>query len=250
VEALKSRYSQNMAIQDPKPRYSRQDKRLIALLAQLVVEARSIESGGNAPRGTVLLSDAESRELVDLLEQLLASGEFLEETYFIENIHRSGDPRMQRTFEAARSRRGRAKAMGWLHYNEFQSRFWTGSGHSSSTQPMEFEYFMQMEERLLREIGIHPDVRALVLRLLDQHRRKIEGIRAGHDGLVPGSIRIGFERILQALKLPTGAPPIRPERVAGAMTLVANLGCLFTSRDWSVAGTISAIGGAAVLTIM
>lgn len=206
-------YNCRMAIQRPTPRYSPQDKRLIALLARLVVEASSTEGGGNVPKGTIVLTDAECDELIRLLAQLLASGEFLEETYFIENLNRSHDRQLRNLFDAARVRRGRPKAMGWLRYNEFQNRFWIGTTDDFSTRPMNFDYFkhqtgappirpervagatsrdwsvagtisaiggaaiLRLEDRLLREIGVHPNVRMLVLRLLDQHRHQIDGIR-------------------------------------------------------------------------
>lgn len=222
-------------------------------MAKLLLERMdSGAAGSNLPSGVVALTDREADELVDSLEYLVNSREFIEACYFVEGLtlpEAQGEPQLREIYLSARKRRGRTRALASTHWAEFQVRLGLAKKPAWNTRPapMEIKYFQKMEEKLLSNLGLHPKVIELIMRVVSNQTPQIEEIRTGRRSLKHGTIK------------PLVADPIfrwREQRqksrdlqvsatsIAAAVTIVADISVLFTTRDWSVTGTLSTMAGA------
>jgi hypothetical protein len=108
---------------------------------------------------------------------------------------------------------------------------------------------MKMERKLLSAAGLHPRVVELLLKLIDSQRTEIEQFRSGQRSLELGSIKklviTPFKRWWEQAK-PLHDRQISTTRIAAAMTVIADMSVLLTTRDWGIAGTISTVAGATV----
>lgn len=88
----------------------------------------------------------------------------------------------------------------------------------------------------------------LLLDLVNSRRNDIEMARAGKKYISKGKIRESVRNLTKSIQNDQLASP---HRTAATLTILANLSVLFSTRDWSVAGTISTMTGAfAVSTIV
>jgi hypothetical protein len=108
---------------------------------------------------------------------------------------------------------------------------------------MELDHFLQMGRWLLDAAGLNPRVTELASRVIRSLRPRLEQVRRGEATLDHGAI----ERLL-AIPLQRDITKhvreISSTRIVCIVTLVADLSILFTTRDWSVVGTLSSIAGA------
>jgi hypothetical protein len=116
---------------------------------------------------------------------------------------------------------------------------------------MEFDHFVRMEVQVFSELNLSPDVVALLERFIRIHEAQINSSRSGHYPLKSGAL-VARMKALRPTFSAFGEPvttTISRDRVAGALTLIANSSVMFGTRDWNVAGTISAMAGAVGLTL-
>jgi hypothetical protein len=245
-----------MAIYPPTPRFSDADKRLLALLGRLLlerVEARQTLS--NLPLRSIALSDAEAEELLRRITQLLSSKEFLEAAHFVEALTLGGgaeEAHARELYLSNRKRRGRSRAMASTHWLEFRARLGLSSSNlkfSHYTLPMSLDQFQEMERRLLQGSDLNPTVVELIMEPLISSLSDIQEMRAGNRPLHHGSLKkILFEpyRSWRSGKAPAMDREVSVRQVSATILLVADVSVLFTTRDWSVAGTLSTMAGAAI----
>lgn len=234
-----------MTIQGPSVVFSENDKRLMQLLAQLLADCETPAST-NAPRGTSPLSDAEALELAKRVESALESQEFWQASRLIETISGGDREAAREVYLSGRARHGFSRIMSSSHYNSFLARLgFEASVHRPFAYEMEYEHFVRMEAKLFGRLGVNPDVVKLLERFLWSRAGAVDLARKGKNRIEDGLI-------IKALK------SIRPERdagghvvggvwtanrIAGALTLFANMTVMFTTRDWSVTGTMSTMAG-------
>ena len=247
-----------MTLYSPTPSLSDSDKRLLFLLAKLLLERMDVsDDGSNLPSGGVVLSDKEAGELLNLIESLVNSREFLEASYFVEGMAEYGthpDTRLREIYLSARKRRGRSRALASTNWSDFLIRlgFRPETRLVRSSRRMSQEYFLNMEEKLLSSLRLHPRVIKLVMQIIRIQSPNVEQIRNGN-----GQIRRGTLRALvadpyfrwRASELSQKEFQITTNKIVSSIIIVADFSILFTTRDWSVAGTLSAMSGAAATLV-
>jgi len=242
-----------MAIYPPTPVFSETDKKLIILMTKLLTEKLEKDApSSNLPVGIVALTDQEADELLERLEALINSREFTESCYFVEGLTLPGsidEPRLREIYLSARKRRGRKRALASIHWSEFQVRLGIIKNATRGThaRQMDLEYFQKMERRLLAATGIHPQVAELIMRFINAQAKETETVRSGRRSLQHGSIRpIVADPIYRwrESRLQSRDLRVPAASIAAAITIVADISVLFTTRDWSVTGTLSTMAGA------
>ncbi len=240
-----------MAIYERVPRLSEEDKRLLQLLAELLLSelARQGEPT-NIPKEAIALSDDECAELLLLLEQLLASREFCEKVLFVESLAgKVAGPHVREIFLSGRTRAGRTRAVASVQWSEFQLRLGIGKDivPMASARPMEFNHFLKMERRLIDQLGIHPRVAALILKLVASMEGEIDEWRFGDRKETFDIIRTIFRPLVDSVRDRKGRGRdglISKVNVAAACTIIADTSVMFLTRDWGIAGTLSTMAGA------
>ncbi len=240
---VKSRISQ------PAPHLSANEKRLLLLLEKLLSDGNAASS--NIDRQAVGLSDQEAAELQQRVGELLESKAFWQKAHLIEALSRGDTQAAREPYLAGRSSRGASRIMSTTHYLNFLRRLGLPSPGSPDVGPMDFEHFIRMEVRLFRELEISDEIVHLLERFLRAHEREINASRSGTNQLPSGSLVGHLKRLLPRFD-ERGEPTTTlydRDRISGALTLVANSSVIFGTRDWNVAGTISAMAGAVGLSL-
>ena len=243
-----------MAIYRPEPKLSKRDKRLLHLIAQLLLQYSEPDSPStNLPEGAVPLSDSEAEELANLLDALVSHKSFFEASYFVEEITAQdarNESALKEIYLSARQHRGRSRAMGSAHWSEFKRRLGIRENILRETHPerMPFHHFLEMERRLFSSLGMHPRVASLLLRVIELHQREIVKLRARASTIPHGTFKNTISNLTEKIrsndiKLAYDNLVSRTE-LSAAATFVANSSVMFTTRDWGVAGTISCMAGA------
>lgn len=156
---------------------------------------------------------------------------------------------LREIYLSARQRRGRTRALASTHWAEFRVRLGIGQATlwGINARPMSLSYFQEMERKLLLAAGLHPRVVDLVMRVIELQSKAIEDIRHSRRSLTRGAIKQAVSEPF--LKLQDHFSHIRDlkissTKIAAAITIVSDISILFTTRDWSVTGTLSTIAGA------
>lgn len=229
---------------------SSNDKRLLLLLEQLLLEHNRPIENSNIDAQAVGLSDREAAELTARIDLLLESKDFWQKAHVVEALSRGDEAAAREPYLAGKSARGASRIMSSTHYANFLRRLGLPSPGTPNVIPMEFEHFVRMEMRLFSDLGLDPSVLRLLEQFLHTHRAEIEASRRGRNPLKSGAL-IAQLKDLRPKFDARGEPMVATfdrDRVAGALTLVANSSVMFGTRDWNVAGTISAMAGAVGLT--
>lgn len=236
-----------MTVYEPAPMFTVGEKRLLLLLAKLLVE--SLDKGGlgsNRPKSAAALSDIEAEELVTLIDGLSESESFSEAAMFVEGLTQpSGNEKELRgIFIKGRDRRGRSGAMDWTRWYEFLSRLGRNTGHTPSIEPMPIEYFQRMEVKLLASAGVPSEARNAVIQLIKRERNHVEAARSGRRAIPSGTIRQVITGLCPGSVRKEMPMHVSATRIAAGLTIIADTSVLFTTRDWGVAGTLSTMAGA------
>ena len=242
-----------MSIVTPTPVLSESDKRLISLMSKLLIDQTYRADGrSNVSGNAIILTDSEANELLQRIENLVASHQFIEASYFVEGLtvpEESEKSNLREIYLSARQRRGRTRALASTHWAEFQVRLGIGQATlwGINARPMSMSYFQKMERKLLSTAGLHPRVVDLVMHVIELQSKAIEDIRHSRRSLSRGAIKQAvFESFLKLRDQFSHIrdPQISSARIAAAITIVSDISILFTTRDWSVTGTLSTIAGA------
>jgi hypothetical protein len=203
-------------------------------------------ASANASRGTSPLSDAEASELVQRIDAALESKEFWQTSRLVELISRGSREEARDVYLSGRARHGFSRIMASSHYNSFLARLgFEKAAYRPFADEMEYEHFVRMEKRLYLELGAQPEVVALLERFLWLQAKEVDESRRGKHPIEDG-------RLIKALRSVRPSHDLRgnfvdrpwtAHRVAGALTLFADMTVMFTTRDWSVTGTMSAMAG-------
>ena len=120
-----------MAIYDPVPKFNTNDRRLLHLLGQLLLQHLDDKpSLSNIGPDGVALSDREALELLELIQRLVLTKEFLEKISFVERMvdGQSADERQVREiYLSGRRKAGRTRVASSWQWADFQ----TSSGNCS-----------------------------------------------------------------------------------------------------------------------
>jgi hypothetical protein len=241
-----------MAIYPPTPKLSVNDKRLLALMGRLLLERLDrLPSQSNLSGDQIALTDAEAEELLQLLEQLVSSSEFKRACFFIEELssQKANFRPLREIYLSARKQLGRSRAVASMHWSDFLARLGIRSPDAwhIRTIPMSLDHFHGMERKLLASAQLNPRVVSFVLKLAAAQDAELEAIRTGNRSLVRDAVRDTIAVPLSKLRSMHGKiidRDLSATRIAAAMTVICNSSVLFTTRDWSVTGTLSTMAGA------
>jgi len=151
---------------------------------------------------------------------------------------------LRELFLAARKRRGRTRALASIHWSQFLNRLGRPTSHVpyGYVEKMTPDHFFAMERKLFRATGISPIVSNFISEQLYLQKGELEEVREGAMPLSKGSVKKGVDEIfIRGLK---GMRCVSAARISAAVTIVANVSVLFSTRDWSVTGTLSTMCGA------
>lgn len=253
-----------MAIYAPQILLSDDDKELLHLLAELILSSQGERMGNNYPAGYTVLSNDEAMRLIDLLEQFVESRKFIEGAYLIEQVFNRGaneDPSLRDLYLTWKARGGRSRAMATAQWHGFLARLGiepmtpsNGVWYRSPVQPMPFEYFFRMEERLSRSAKLSPRVRSIILSFVREKELYVESIRNGQNKLSKGQISDLPRRLLQSISRQyatrLAVNPLPTSQIIGATVIVMDFASIFTTRDWDASGFISSVAGAAPALVL
>jgi hypothetical protein len=242
-----------VAIYEPENWLTDTDRELLQLLAELVTDT-PFKYRGNLSPGETALSDEEAYRLVELLDELQSSRKFIEGSYFVEKITmgvNKPDSDLREIFLSWRKHYGRSRALSSGHWRNFLHRLGIENYASSylvgdpfiQGKQMSYEYFREMERTLLSQRGVSQRIRAIVLTVVDTYAKDVNAARKGERKLPDGAISKLPATIIHSLSSKAGSRSLSSSKIAGLMTAVTDMSVLFTTRDWSVAGTISTIAG-------
>ncbi len=240
----------------PDPIFNTAEKRLIMLLGQLLFDSLGdAHALSNRPPNHVLLSSEEANEVLEDVKHYVNSRTFLEQAYFTEaSLQGDFNDRAREIFLSGRTKRGRTRTMAAKQWDEFQRRLGFGGTpyYRKSVSPMPFSLFQKMERKLLLKAGIKAPIVDVVMSEISRQEENISRIRAQQHSVRYGAIKHAAENILEGLRSTVSSMSVQSiskHQAAGAITLIADSAVMFTTRDWSVAGTLSTMAGALVVTL-
>jgi len=247
-----------MAIYDPQIFLTKDDKELLRLLSELLVDIDG-SNNRNWHSANVPLSDSENENLLSLLEQFVDSKKFQEGAYFIEKLFSSEslyDKTLRDIYLFWRRRLGKSRAVAAIQWENFLGRLglWTNQRgnpnvwYRANAEPMDIQHFLQMEQKLAQAAGLNPRVRALIMRFVTARIATLDKIRQGEAKILPGQVKSSPQDLLNLLKTEKsgklGVQPISTSKISGILTIVMDFSTLYTTRDWSVTSVLSATAGA------
>lgn len=236
-----------MAIFTPTGSYSSSDIKLIRLLERHLADVPD----GTAPTNRLHaahLTDDEIDTLVQAVEQKLEDREFRMASAMLDAVSNRNYDQIRELYLSGRTRRDRTRALASKQNAEFLARLGLGTTEPRwyvSTDRMSFEHFLRMERRAFGEVGISPRVTELALRYIRVEIEQIEGLREGSVRLSPNFLVAALEMakssFLKLKRLPEGLADA--QQLAGVLIVAVDVGVLYTTRDWSVTGTLSTVAG-------
>lgn len=233
-----------MGIHKPPYHLSHDDKKLLFLLAQLILEEHECD---NLSQEYVPLSNEESEELLHFLNLYMASRSFFEAREYIKlvsNIDKSNDS-IIRKFHSKIMRQRKPNIVITHHrWYELKARMGFKENHhffGSEIKPMEVSYFLKMEERLFNECGLDPRVIDILMSLAKQSVVKLKVV----DEIIenPTDMKQPFLSSVKEIEDGNFISRINLSRLA---FLVTNVSVLFTTRDWEATGISSVIMGSSL----
>ncbi len=227
-------------------------------MARLLLERLdTLPSQSNLSGDQIALSDIEAEELLQLLEQLVSSGEFKRACHFVEELtapQQNFRP-LREIYLSARKQLGRSRAVASFHWSDFLTRLGIRAPDAwyVRSTPMSLDHFHGMERKLLLSAQLNPRVVNFVLKVVAAQDAGLEAIRAGNRALVRGAVRNAIELPLSKLRKMHGKvmdQDMSATSIAHAMTVICNSSVLFTTRDWSVTGALSTMAGALAASVV
>lgn len=106
-----------------------------------------------------------------------------------------------------------------------------------------------MEGRLLTELRVPVRARAYILDAVEKCRSQIESARKIGELRVGEVTKLNIQENTKALleEIRERSGKLSVNHVAGLTTVVANTTAIFSTRDWSVTGTLSTFAGGVVM---
>lgn len=254
-----------MRIRPPVLQLSAEDERLLALLDQLLSHSYPVGNCRNQDSNTVVLSDKEAAELSRHFERLLGSREFLESIYFVDQIFgRSKSHRqdLKSLFTTASKRKGRAaNVLSTLKWHQFLMRLGLlRPNWPNDPQPMSFDHFLNMEQRLFKQLGLRARTCEQLLDVGSNGRERHEQLTKFDFTSIHGErldrahepATLPFHRVKERVRVfaDTIRRDVTSQQLAAWTTIVVDSSVMFTTRDWSVTSTISQMCGAIPLAII
>lgn len=250
------RISTKMTIYNPDFTFTKTERELFRLIEKILIEEEDNKGSNLRPSGgTIVVSESEALKLEILLNNLISAKTFLENTYFVERVTQREfvkEEHLREIYLYRRKKKGRTRAMASSVWSDFQFRL--GIVHkltiSVGPAPMPFEYFVKMEKRLLQSMNIHPKIYHIFLKFIEENEGGVERIRSSIKNVKKGTFKRIANSIKKDLRIKNGkrllGNTVEKTNLVSLGIIIANSSVLFTTRDWSVAGTMSCLAGAVI----
>ena len=232
-----------MAIKKPKIKLTKDEKSLLKILSKLILEFEEYKNLSNIPTAKAVLNDEEADKLYKLLNKYIESRKLYELDYFVSNIFKTNS-KIQKDLKKHYTHKlkdysGNAIVMSF-RFNEFKERL----GHTSSDYngppitPMPQEYFLEMEKLLFNSIDMNPRLQEILLQTVSKQGFKIDKIKSRKIRK-----KISIRETLKDFSTQVKKQFIDKENLVSAAIIISNSSVIFSTRDWSVAGTLSVLSG-------
>ncbi|RYH09494.1 hypothetical protein [Tropicimonas sp. IMCC6043] len=246
-----------LPIYNPRPVADRQRERLIKLLSNLLNE-RLTRLNQNVPPDNIVLSNAEVKELNALIGEISTDRSFFTALSFVDGLAgriKIGEEQLRELYLSERRRRGYSRAVSSNQWHQFITRLGMHSGDLSTliraAAPMPFEHFLRMERRVLSHFKISEDVQEYLLELMARKRQAIEALREQASNFRDLVTDTGVTDLTKAILKQLGEKRdnLSSKQVAGLTIVIVDSTTLFTTRDWSVSGTLSTMAGGLTMIV-
>ena len=238
-----------MPIYDPEIHEPETARELLKLISSLFAEKDGV-SDHNQSSDLLSLSPKQQQRLIVLCNEFGRLPEFRKAAFFVAGV--SGDSieqeRLREMYLSERARRGRSRMASTSQWADFVTRMglvnrWDRYFGIQGTKPMGYSHFREMEQRLLNIRHLSPKLRRQMLAQIDEQQNNLDRINSGRLRVSDDDIMSLPEKIENDAK----DHHIKKRRLSAFATVISDVGVLFTTRDWSVAGTLSTMVGAASL---
>lgn len=243
-----------LPIYSPRLAIDQDRSRLVQLLGHLLDEKLS-SANNNLPVGELALSASERAELQKLVEKVSTERSFFIALIFVDGLlgkKGATEDSLREIYISERKRRGYSRALSSGAWHQFKTRL-GGRSQDLSTylraaRRMPYEHFIRMERRLLDFFNLSDGVREYVIKTVEKERANLEAIREVLFTRSQGAYHSVQENTKELLdQVRQRGETMSSQQLAGLLCVVADSSALFTTRDWSVAGTISTMAGGVVL---
>jgi len=241
-----------------KPRLSVSDasEELIYFIAYRLDEFLSQKSH-NAPMSEVIFSPRESTHLEECANRVLEDRNLFYSLYFVEKLFSDtavSEEELREIYLTQRKRFGYDRALSSARWHEYVTRLGMRKGSLSTylrgAEQMTFEHFIRMERRLLEIFNTPPQVTSFALEMIHENQEVIEQLRrTPFDNRSKKTSFTFVDKVKSSLISIREKNSMPPEKLSALMVVVTNSTSLFSSRDWSVAGTISTMAGGIAMAI-
>jgi hypothetical protein len=211
----------------------------------------------NAPSTEIVFSPRESFALERGVGNVLDDRNLFHSLYFVENLVSNGgatEDDLKEIYLQQRKRFGYDRALSSARWHEYVTRLGMRKGSLSTylrgAEMMTFDHFIRMEKKLFSIQNISSDVSDFAISLIQKNRAQVDEIRSTSFNDRSQAPRLGFvSRVKSSLNSIRESNSMPPEKLAALMVVITNSTSLFSSRDWSVAGTISTMAGGITMAI-
>lgn len=243
-----------MAIYEPKVFLTKDDKRLLRVIAALLLEDLEKENkNNNVPDDCVELSDEQASELLGLLKKLSENRDFIRAEDFLDkinNLHVENEKEARSVYIAIKADRERNAVLNPHAWYELKSRLGI-TPHTFKRKkvfPMEDTHFLEMERRLFQRLGFKPKVVSFLMNLGEKEIEALDYLRHRDRGARKSGRpeALNKKRLKQIEKQVEKNQLILKIDLSSIAFVVSNSAVLFTTRDWTAAGVFSMMIGQAL----
>ncbi|WP_394688370.1 hypothetical protein [Hoeflea sp.] len=244
-----------MKIYQPEIHDGERISRAAQLLGRLIESQRSdFPSTNNVPADHVVFSQSEAAELAELLKFLSDDKRFWIKMKFVEGMLNFGPENegyLRETYLSERRLLGKTRALASKQWADYLARLGIASPWSkwgSGATKMPFEHFRRMEEILLRRFRVPNGAISSAMDGLSQLEPEFdrglfeEGVRAARREFIEDFYRF-IEKFTDFLRSNRDGSVFSTAKSISIMIVLVDSSVLFTSRDWSAAGTMSTVAG-------
>jgi len=235
-----------MRIYSPKIRLSENEKKLLQLMAKLILEDNNYLNS-NISADLIALSDEEAEELLRLLQLLLEKKEFWQASSFIDHVtnmpSETSDRLARNMFIYGLENKKKQAIMASYRWFEFLKRLGIGevkkisiSPSSQKIRPMEYEHFLTMEKMLFDRALIPASVSLPIIEQIKERKNEVMAIKKPMENTGLSIIKTIKTRIDKGED-----KTVVKMDLCSAITLIVNYSVMFTTRDWGVTGTLSCL---------
>lgn len=228
---------------------NKKERQLIKLLIKLLQKINKNNNANlNYSNDEIPLSDLETVLLIKLLTDYNETKETIQRAYFIRNILNSNEDNqnLREIYLTIREKYGRPRMVPAVRWAEYRKRLGLSSHNPTKRKirTMPRDHFLQLEEKLFMNLDFPPEIINNLMYYITEEWHKFESFRKRDNSLFNKKNKTIILSILDKIQVsnePIKEPFLSKINLSSLVTLIANGSVMFTTRDWSITGTISQI---------